>query len=69
MEEFAQQLKCNGVDLAWWPLFLGSFQRDTMTDFRTNNRSTHPAFLAECMPDLAAVVATADHADFEETLP
>jgi hypothetical protein len=38
MEELAQELKCSGIDLAWWPLFLGSYQNDEL-----GSTTTHPA--------------------------
>ena len=28
MEQFAEQLKSNEIDLVWWPLFLGSYQEE-----------------------------------------
>ncbi|HYI95104.1 MAG TPA: hypothetical protein VEX68_16280 [Bryobacteraceae bacterium] len=28
MEQFAETLKCNEIDLVWWPLFLGSYRDD-----------------------------------------
>jgi hypothetical protein len=30
MEQLAEQLKCSGIDLVWWPVFLGSYQSDSV---------------------------------------
>jgi hypothetical protein len=50
MEEIAQQLKCNGIDLAWWPLFLGSYKADGFEQTASAPRETYCLDFEETLP-------------------
>ncbi len=68
MEQVTQQLKASGLDLAWWPVVLSSYQADYLEAPAIVKGASDSAF-TQSLHSLSKVLDTAEIRDFDETLP
>ncbi len=68
MEQLAQQLKGDGIDLAWWPAFFSSYQADYVEAPAIQTGPKEGTF-TQSLHALFQSVNAAESCDFEETLP